>query len=252
MSEPAAELRVASFNIRYDNPADGAHAWRHRRHAVRRCIVALDCDVTALQEVLPGQRRYLRAMQPSTRWYGVGREDGRRRGEQSPVLVRGSRLKVEGWQTLWLSSTPRVAGSVGIDARTPRVATVVHAQLQGRPIGVLSTHFDHRGTQARADAAEQLARLVGSEDRAWIVCGDLNAEITDRPLRTLADAGLRPAVSEEQGGSFHAFSGRGERRIDHILVGEAWEVLDGTVQRITPAGVLPSDHWPLVARLRLR
>lgn len=247
-------LRVATFNIRYDNPADGPHAWRHRRSAVRKCIDGLECDLVGLQEVLPRQRRYLRPRLRGMRWYGAGREDGRRKGEQSPLLVRRDRIDVERWRTVWLSSTPDVPGSTGVDARTPRVATVLHARFAGRPVGIINAHFDHRGAQARLDAARQLAALVAAEpDRAWVVCGDLNVGADGDPVRILTGEGLlRDVLAGHGTGTFHAFAGHSAgERIDHILVDAHWQIESAYVDAARPGGVIPSDHWPVVAALRL-
>jgi endonuclease/exonuclease/phosphatase family metal-dependent hydrolase len=52
-------------------------------------------------------------------------------------------------------------------------------------------------------------------------------------------------------GTTHHFSGRIDgRQIDHILVSREIDVLDAQVAHPRPFGRLPSDHWPVVARLR--
>lgn len=244
-------LRAGTFNIRYDNPSDGDHSWRRRRSAVTSCIGALRCDVLGLQEVLPAQRRYLEPRLSGTSWYGVGRTDGRRKGEQSPLLL-GGRVQVERWRTMWLSDTPDVPGSIGIDARTPRVATVLHGTLAGVPIGVVNTHFDHRGRNSREQAAGQIADLVEREARAWIVCGDFNVTLDDQPMRVLLERGLSSVLDDGTTGTFHAFRGDSDgARIDHLLVNAGWTVERAWIDTTRPGGVIPSDHWPVVADLRL-
>ena len=44
----AAPVRVLSFNIRFDNPADGPNRWRHRRAWVAEIVG--EADVAGLQE----------------------------------------------------------------------------------------------------------------------------------------------------------------------------------------------------------
>lgn len=247
----SAGLRAGTFNIRYDNPSDGDHSWRHRRSAVRTCIESLRCDVLGLQEVLPVQRRYLEPRLAGTRWYGVGRTDGKGEGEQSPLLV-GDRVQVDRWDTMWLSDTPDVPGSKGVDARTPRIATVLRGSLAGAPIGVVNTHFDHRGGTSRELAAEQIAELVERDERAWIVCGDFNVTLEDHPMRVLLARGLTSVLDDSATGTFHAFRGGSDgARIDHLLVNAGWSVERGWIDTSRPGGVIPSDHWPVVADLRL-
>lgn len=250
MSAPSG-LRAGTFNIRYDNPADGDHSWRHRRAAVRECIETLRCDVLGLQEVLAHQRRYLEHRLAHTSWLGVGRSDGKDEGEQSPLLV-SDRVQIDSWRTMWLSKTPNVPGSVGVDARIPRIATVLLGSLGDAPIGVVNTHFDHRGSRSRELAAGQIADLVAREDRAWIVCGDFNVTLEDHPMRVLIDRGLRRVLADGAEGTFHAFRGNaGGARIDHLLVDARWSVDRAWIDTSRPGGVIPSDHWPVVADLRL-
>lgn len=246
-------LRIATFNIRYNNRADGDHSWARRRSAVRQCIEQLRCEVLGLQEVLAAQRRYLRSRLRAMQWYGVGRDDGRRRGEQSPVLVRRDAFEVTDWSTVWLSSTPEAAGSTGVDTTIPRIATIVRGRVASREIGVLNTHFDHRGTRAREQAAEQIARLVSGESRAWVVCGDFNVSLGDGAMQTLTGAGLRSVPADDAHGTFHAFAGSVDcQRIDHILVDDEWVIDEAYIDTSRPGGIIPSDHWPVLAALSLR
>lgn len=156
----STEVRVATFNVRYGTAPDGVNGWRHRRGAVLAQLRALDFDVCGLQEVLTDQRDFLAGALAGCRWYGVGRTDGDRDGEQSPIAVRGARILVEDWSTLWLSEQPQTIGSRGWDAKIPRVATVLYGTLAGVPVGVVNTHLDHRGRLAQVSSARLLAGLV--------------------------------------------------------------------------------------------
>ncbi|HUU35225.1 MAG TPA: hypothetical protein VMW48_14265, partial [Vicinamibacterales bacterium] len=40
-------------------------------------------------------------------------------------------------------------------------------------------------------------------------------------------------------------------RIDYVLVTPEWDVLDARIAHPHPGGRLASDHWPVVADLRL-
>ena len=45
-------------------------------------------------------------------YIGVGRDDGKKAGEYSPILYRSAVWKVEAWKTVWLSETPDKPGKV--------------------------------------------------------------------------------------------------------------------------------------------
>lgn len=264
-----SELSVATFNIRFRNLTDGAHGWRHRRESTLRQLSDLDVDVCGMQEVLQDQRTFLERGLPDAQWYGVGRNDGRSSGEQSPILVRPGRLEVTSWRTLWLSEQPARAGSKGWDAKIPRVATVLLATCAGVRIGIVNTHFDHCGRQAQVESARLIADVARGrreiagvragiaaeppQRRRWIIMGDFNVELASAAMRELSHAGLRSVLPDDATGTFHGFTGATDRqRIDHILVDDGFDVLDAQILHQRPGGRLPSDHWPVVARLRMR
>lgn len=254
ITEPG-HLRVVSFNIRYGTARDGVHSWDRRRAVVRELLSALRYDVCGLQEVQAAQRDYLAGGDADDDWYGVGRTDGRREGEQSPLVVRRPAVEVTDWTTKWLAEDPDAVGSTGWDAKIPRVATIVRGRHRatGTAIGVVNTHVDHRGVRAQRESARLIADLVRRDSgRRWIVMGDFNVEIDSPALAPLAAAGLRSVLPADARGTFHGWSGAIDRqRIDHIFVGDGWAVVDSGISRDRPRGVLPSDHWPVVADLRL-
>lgn len=211
----------------------------------------LGADVAGLQEVRPGQRRYLRRRLPDAQLLGVGR-NAYGGGESATVLVRaGSAWTVESSETRWLSRAPKRRGSRGWDAGRARVVTFVRLRGGGARIGIANTHFDDRGAQARCKSAELLvAWLAGEPDRAWVVLGDLNAVPDSAVLQTFHEAGYRDALADIPGGTAHFFTGTLDGpRIDHILVGPGISVVHAKIVRTRPLGRLPSDHWPVAAQL---
>jgi len=252
-SEPGL-LRVISFNVRYGTARDGVHHWDRRRGAVRSLLGDVGYDVCGLQEVQAAQRYYLAQDDADHDWYAVGRTDGRTEGEQVPLVVRRAAIEVGGWATKWLAEDPDAVGSTGWDAKIPRVATILRGihRATGAELGIVNTHFDHRGVRARRESARLIAALVRQDgSRGWIVMGDFNVGIDSPALAALAEAGLRCALPADAGGTFHGWSGATDRqRIDHIFIDDAWEVVDSGVVLDRPGGVLPSDHWPVFADLR--
>src|SRR5688500_5179790 len=99
----AEPLRVMAFNIRYDNPGDGPNNWKHRRDAVAKLIKERELDVAGLQEVMAHQLDDLKERLPDYEFLGVGRDDGKRQGEFSPLLVKKDSFKIEDSGTFWLS-----------------------------------------------------------------------------------------------------------------------------------------------------
>ncbi|HET9444095.1 MAG TPA: endonuclease/exonuclease/phosphatase family protein [Acidimicrobiales bacterium] len=248
----AGTLRVATFNIRNGRALDGWNSWPFRRRAVADTIANLDADLLGLQEVFAFQLRWLRGRLPGYLDVGAGR--GVRGGERCPVLFRAGRARLLDHRTRWFGEEPDHPGSRLPGARFPRIATVCRLELVpgGRHLQLACTHLDERAERRRIRSAEQLAGWL-DPDLPRIVVGDLNAEPGSPVLAELESAGLRPALpADAPGGTSHRFSGSREgRRIDHVLVSGHFEVVAASVAHAVVGERLPSDHWPVVAELRL-
>ena len=262
---PAPPLRVMTFNIRYDTPADGPNAWPLRRDWVAGLLRFHEVDVVGVQEALLRQLRDLDTRLPGFARVGVGRADGREGGEFSAILYRADRLALLDSGTFWLSPTPEVPGSKGWDTAIERIAT--WARFRDRRTGCehvhLNTHFDHVGEQARQESARLIRRRLASLARGLpvVVTGDLNADprsVAYRALTrdTIADAipPLADAMTVSRAGHYGPTSTwtafraiEPERRIDYVLVSPRVTVLTHGILPDAWDGRFPSDHLPVLA-----
>lgn len=255
MTGPTSEamaLRVVTFNVRNAKALDGANAWPLRRRSTAASLQRLDADVVGLQEAYCVQERFLRRKLPDTAAFGRGR-NRRDTGERCPVLWRTTRFELVHAEVRWYSDLPAEPGSTLPGSRFPRLASVVELRdtRGGRTFGVANTHLDERNGGNRERSADLLLGWLRA-GIPWVVIGDLNTGPDSPPLRALQASGLRSVLPADAGGTNHDFTGRADgRRIDHILVSDAWEVRAAAVDRYRPGGRLPSDHWPLVADLVL-
>jgi endonuclease/exonuclease/phosphatase family metal-dependent hydrolase len=265
-SAAAAPLRIMTFNIKFDDASDPRAAWAGRRAAVAGVIRDSGAGVVALQEVLAGQRDDLAADLPEYTVLGVGRDDGARAGEATPLLVR-SDLSVLDAGTFWLSATPE-APSRYTPGALPRICTWAHvrlpgAQTSGRALHVWNVHLDHRDETIRRrqlavvhQRAKNPARAPGP---AQVLLGDFNAgpgsmTLTDTRRAGWDDARVtsrtRPAGPA---GTFHDWSpgaalADANARIDHVFVRGGITV--HAHETLQPASaVVPSDHFPVVVDL---
>lgn len=268
-------IEVLSFNIRHDNPGDGAHRWPHRADAALATILELAPDFVGLQEVLPDQRawidRSLSISEPAWASLGRSRERSADTGEATPLLHRTDRwTRLEGG-TFWLSETPEDVGSRSWGSACPRIATWGLYRRRpaedrtdapvARPLLVVNTHLDHASAEARQGGVEVLSAFIESRRRldpsiAVVVMGDFNASPDSAPVRTLLAAGLvdthRAAGGGEQLGTYHGFEGQAvalrRPRIDFVLADKRLEVLAAEIVLGTP-DILVSDHYPVRATL---
>ena len=247
----SVELRVASFNIRNGRAFDGWNSWPFRRRATLAAIADLRATVVGLQEVYGFQYSWLARHLPDLAGYGVGRTNGRA-GERCPVFVERARGRIVDPATRWYGATPDRAGSRLEGASFPRVATIVRVELDGVTITVANTHLDEKRAANREQSVRQLLEWA-SPATPLVVMGDLNARPDAAALAQFDRAGLRSALAADAGGTGHDFTGRVDGpRIDHIYVSEHFDVVASRVAHGAAGARLPSDHWPIVADLRLR
>jgi endonuclease/exonuclease/phosphatase family metal-dependent hydrolase len=246
-------LRAVSWNVRNGLAADGVNAWPLRRGRLTAELTELEGDVVGLQEAYDFQIEFVVGQLPRYRFAGKGRRDGRKAGEHCPILF-GSRFELVREATVWFGSQPHVSGTKMAGAAHPRIATF--ARLRDRAtdieIEVVNTHLDHRNQGNRLASAEQLVSYL-DEPIPRVVLGDLNAKPGNPVLDVFGRAGYTSALDDGAGGTAHGFEGTADGpRIDYILVSAVWEVVGSQVVRSTLGGRRhASDHWPVVADLRL-
>ena len=71
------QLRVASYNVRYDNPRDSLNNWKYRKDVMGKQILFHDFDIFGTQEGLQHQLEDLSERLPNYDYIGVGRDDGK-------------------------------------------------------------------------------------------------------------------------------------------------------------------------------
>lgn len=259
-------LNVLSFNIRYNNPNDGDNAWPHRKQHVSSLIQFHQADIIGLQEALVGQLSDLERQLPDYAWFGVGRDDGKQGGEFTAILYRKEILTLQRQGTFWCSPTPDIP-SKGWDADLNRTVTWGHFERNtGESFYLFNTHFDHKGSEARAQCAQLIRRRIDTiaKQAPVIVTGDFNTTPTDKPYQHLTDntpykkamydaskiSELKPYGSSFTFTEFD-ISAVDNAPIDYIFTSDSIKVARFGVLSDSFNGRLPSDHYPLLAEVYL-
>lgn len=264
------ETHVMTFNIRYGTANDGINRWDNRKEFLVATIKAFGPDLLGTQETLGFQRDYLAEQLPDYASLGVGRDDGKERGEMMALYYKRERFERLDEGHFWLSESPAKPGSKSWDSSLPRMATWVKLRdrkaADAPPILLLNTHFDHMGTQARIRSAELIRMQVAvlGKGCAVIVTGDFNAGEASEPYQALfGELGgqgsplvdcfraAHPERSDNEG-TFTGFkaSSTGGARIDWVACSREWKVLKATIDRTERDGRTPSDHFPVTVALQ--
>ena len=257
----AQSLKVMTYNIRYDTPSDSVNQWGKRTGKVYTLIGKYDPDLLGVQEALHNQVMDLVGNLKGYAYVGVGRDDGKTKGEYSALLYKKNRFSIMREGTFWLSPTPAVAGSKGWDAAITRVDTwaIMKDKPSGKTFLVLNTHFDHMGKEARRESAllikKQAQELAGG--LPVIITGDLNCMREEPPYAAfMGSEGLQvqdPAPSPAPG-TFCSFKVNSItcRPIDYIFHTAHWKSSAYQVITDNDGKYYPSDHLPVFVKLERR
>ncbi len=256
MTQPFTAL---SYNIRFDNPADGEDAWPLRREFLAAQIHFHHPDVFGIQEGLHRQLVYLQEALPAYQYVGVGRDDGAQAGEYSALFFKTERFDAVQSGTFWLSPTPdRV--SKGWDAALPRICTWARLKdrLSGDTLFALNTHFDHMGATARLESARLLLQFIQKNNTGNLpvmLMGDFNCTPDEAPYAVLTESlsdaknvSAQPHFGPD--GTFNGFdfSKPVKKRIDFIFVSKKIKVLQHAILSDNKGCRYPSDHLPVLVK----
>jgi endonuclease/exonuclease/phosphatase family metal-dependent hydrolase len=253
-------LEVLTFNVRYANKADGANYWEHRVKFVAEVMLAKKADIIGVQEALRSQLDDLKPQLGGYAELGAGREDGKTKGEYSALLYRTAVLEPLASGTFWLSDTPAVP-SLNWGAKLERICTWARFRHResGREFYVFNSHWDHQSVEGRRRGAELLAARIRDRKPSApvILTGDFNCGENDSALAPLRAGGLRDSYrvlhpDAKDAGTFHGWKGTttGDK-IDYILCDASVTPIEAEIIRTSRDGRLPSDHFPVRAKLRI-
>ncbi len=233
----AEELTVASFNIRYHNASDSVkgNGWKQRCPVICDLIRFNDFEIFGAQEVLNDQLLDMLAGLPGYDYVGVGRDDGKTKGEYAPVFYQKDKFEALESGNFWLSEiTDRP--NRGWDAALPRICTWVKFKDRenGFEFYFFNLHMDHIGVEARKNSARLVLKKITEMcgDKPVILTGDFNVDQHSPNYAVLAgsdllnDAYEAAKVRYALNGTFNnfkpdMFTGS---RIDHVFVSPGFGV----------------------------
>jgi endonuclease/exonuclease/phosphatase family metal-dependent hydrolase len=262
LSTNAQSFKVASFNIRYDNPRDSGNLWVNRAPVVANLIRYHDFDVLGVQEALINQLNDISAALPQYARYGVGRDDGKEAGEHSAIFYKKDMFRLLKSGDFWLSETPDKPGK-GWDATCcNRICSWVYLEniKSRKKFYMFNVHFDHQGVVARKESGKLMVQKIReiAGNAPALLTGDLNGSRESEWYKTIADSGVLTDTYKdvkfpyENNSSTNGFRvPRGMSVIDHIFRSKHFKADRWGILTDTYFGKYPSDHFPVAARVTL-
>ncbi|MFY0627720.1 MAG: endonuclease/exonuclease/phosphatase family protein [Reichenbachiella sp.] len=190
---PNGFTQVTSFmtyNIKNDYQKEGENNWISRKPSMIALLNYYEPEVFGVQEALINQLQDLDAGLSKYSFIGIGREDGKMKGEYAAIFYDRTQYKLHEQGNFWLSETPDKV-SKGWDAAYERICTYgLFEHLDSkRKVWVFNAHFDHIGQLSRENSAKLIVQKISSINKAgWpvVLMGDFNAEDDNTAILTFA------------------------------------------------------------------
>ena len=262
----AFEIDAVAFNIRFDNPKDGENAWPNRKEMVGKWIESESPDVIGLQEALRHQINDIKKVATAYSEYGVGRDDGKSRGEHCTILYLKKRFTLDKKDcgTFWFSDTPEKIASKSWGNEIPRICTwarLIHKKT-GKGFYLYNVHYDHQSQSSRIGASNLIIERISNRKQSnepIILMGDFNAAeknpaitvFKEEPLK-LVDTFRVAKPDEKMVKTFHGFRGGSFMggKIDHVFIlPKTAKVRSAEIVRFNKDKRYLSDHYPVRAKL---
>lgn len=263
------QIKVASYNIRYYNPRDykSGNGWDQRARYVSQLIQFHDFDIFGTQEGMKNQLDNMLNALPEYDYIGIGRDDGKEKGEYSAIFYKRAKFILLNSGNFWLSAiTDRP--NVGWDADQTRICSWGRFKLKkgNKVFWLFNLHFDHKGVIARNESAklvlEKIKSMCGKDP--VILMGDFNVDQFSDAYKLINTSGILTDVYDlaeikyELNGTFNGFDPNlfTEKRIDHIFITNHFRVgrygILTDTYRVQPLNdsVISSPNFPVEATFK--
>ncbi len=260
-SKTDSTTNIMSFNIRLDAKSDGSNNWEYRKENIIKMLNYYSPDIIGMQEVLKNQLQYLKTNLPQYTQLGVGREDGKEKGEFCPLFFNTQRYTLIQSGNFGLSENPDEIGKMGWDAACQRIVTwaILEDNSTREQIAVFNTHYDHVGKTAKRESSNLILSKIQeiAHGIPVVITGDFNSTIESEPITTLLNGGLieSSSISGVKYGNEWSYCGFGSvplenrRIIDFILVSKEIKVKKHSIIGDKPDKVYLSDHTPILTEI---
>lgn len=251
-------ISVMSYNIRLGIARDHANDWQFRHPATDAMLNEISPDLFGVQEAMDFQIEYINTLLPQYKCVGVGREDGKNKGEHMSIFYKADRFELLDWGTYWLSETPDEP-SKGWDAAYFRTATWARMKVKatGREFFYVNTHLDNIGVEARRNGLALIVNRIADmnpDGLPMILTGDLNTTPDDECLADLNRIMESARAVAEKTTDEYSYNGWGDEKefkiIDYIYFTGFSACPEFRVINSSFAGrPYISDHYPVIATL---
>lgn len=258
-------MRIMTFNLRCDFLLDFNNRWDSRKHLTYKILNDYKCDIIGTQELT---NRMHEDIKNNIKNYNIiGKPRSKKYfSERNDILVLKNH-KISEMKTFWLSNTPDKEGSSIWYSLFPRICTTAIIEFDNKKrIRVCNSHLDCLLPKAREEGLKKLIEVIKIEQKKEelpiIIMGDFNAKPDSSLIKNFTNGkytNKRLVAVQEYDENLYGkatmgtFKGKDSGiHIDYIFVSEEFEILNTKIIKYNENGKYPSDHYPLMADLKLK
>ena len=191
------------------------------------------CNAYYAQYIL-GNRDLLGALDGYD-YIGVGRDNGKTKGEYAAIFYKKDRVKLLNKGNFWLNETPDKP-KLGWDAACIRICSWGEFEQAetGFRFYYFNLHMDHVGVVARREAAKLVVKKIGeiAKGAPVVLTGDFNVDQNDEIYRIFTSSGIlndsytHARLRFAENGTFNDYKPymKTQSRIDHVFVSPEFNV----------------------------
>lgn len=257
-------MKIMTFNLKCDSPLYFDNRWDKRKYMVYNVMKNYDCDIIGTQEVKDNMLVDLENNMDSHNI--VGRQRCKKiSSERNNILISKKHIILEE-KTFWLSESPEKVGSKKWYSFFPRICTTAIVEMNNTKIRICNTHLDHVLSKAREFGLNKLMEVIEKEEKEevlpMILMGDFNAAPDSKLIMDFIQGKFSnkklTAVQEINKELYKQATRDNFKRtekgvhIDYIFVAEEMEVINAEIINYNINGKYPSDHYPLMAEIKIK
>lgn len=259
-------LKVMTFNLKYDFKAQGNNEWSQRCSRITNLIKEHSPDIIGTQEGLIHMLDDINESLNKYSWIGEDRE-GNGKDEFNAIFFINDKFDILEWNQFWLSKTPNIKGSKDFNSSLPRICTRLKLKdkTSGLKIDIYNTHLDHESELAREEGIKIILKEVKNnydiEKTPYVIMGDFNCYLEDNLFNIIREEETNNInfnvcynnIQNNIIGTFHDFKGGYDGGIlDYIIYSKEYEIKKLDMDDREIEGGYPSDHYPVICELKLK
>lgn len=258
-------MRVMTFNLRCDFPLDFSNRWNSRKSMVYYIMKNYKCDVIGTQEVTDNMYEDIKN---NVEGYAIiGAQRGKKITSERNNLLISKKHIVHEYKTFWLSETPDKIGSRKWYSLFPRICTTAIVEYDNRKkVRICNSHLDNFLPKAREYGLRRLMEVIEKEQEKEelpiILMGDFNATPDSKVIKSFREgkfSGIKLSPVQDISKALYKEATRDKFKrtqngvhIDYIFVSEGIEVVNAEIVKYNINGKYPSDHYPLMADIKIK